>query len=150
MYKKTFLIYNFNIKSIKYNKKRFNSCIFYDYIVIGYGKGVDTMAKKEEKNKVGRPKLASPELIKDSWCKIGVSIVFIFVFLLCGIGNLTTRTPFEVLTFQNPNKMSASVLNSDDKTVVIPANKVEVIYPEDAPKRIINTDGIITRIIPIS
>ena len=32
------------------------------------------MAKKQDKNKVGRPKLADPELIKDSWCRIGASL----------------------------------------------------------------------------
>lgn len=108
------------------------------------------MAKKEEKNPVGRPRLADKELINDSWCKIGVGIAFIFVFLLCGIGTLTTRTPLEVLTFQNPNRMVASVANADDKTVVIPAQKVKVIYPESAPKRIINTDGTVTRVIPVN
>lgn len=106
------------------------------------------MAKKEEKNPVGRPRLADKELIKDSWCKIGVGIAFTFVFLICGIGVLTTRAPLQVITFQNPNRVVASVANADDKTVVIPAQKVKVIYPEKVEKRIINTDGTVTRIIP--
>ena len=105
------------------------------------------MAKKEDKNPVGRPRLADKELIKDSWCKIGVGIAFIFVFLICGIGVLTTRTPLQVITFQNPNKALASVAKTDD-TVIIPAKKVKVIYLEETSKRIINTDGTITRIIP--
>ena len=67
------------------------------------------MAKKEEKNPVGRPKLADSELIKDSWCKIAASLVIVFVLTICGLGVLTARTPLQVLTFQNPNKLQGSV-----------------------------------------
>ena len=74
------------------------------------------MAKKEEKNPVGRPKLADSELIKDSWCKIVASLVIVFVLTICGLGVLTARTPLQVLTFQNPNKLQGSV----SKTITCP------------------------------
>lgn len=98
------------------------------------------MAKKVEKNPVGRPKLADSELIKDSWCKIAYSLVIAFVLVISGVGILTTRTPLQVITFQNPNKVVGSVANADKKTIIIPAKKAE--------KRIINVDGTVTRIIP--
>ena len=106
------------------------------------------MLKKEEKNPVGRPKLADKELIKDSWCKIGVGVAFAFVFLICGIGVLTTRTPLDVLTFQNPNKIKGSAVSTAKYVRYIPANKVKVVYPERTITRKINADGTVTRIIP--
>ena len=42
------------------------------------------MAKKEEKNPVGRPKLADSELIKDSWCKIAASLVIVLYLQYAG------------------------------------------------------------------
>lgn len=96
----------------------------------------------EEKAKVGRPKLADSELIKDSWCRIATGLSFAFVFLICGVGILTTRTPLQVITFKNMNNVKASVVNVKEENVrVIPAKKVET--------RVINTDGTITRIIPV-
>lgn len=99
------------------------------------------MAKNTPKNPVGRPKLADPELIKDSWCKIAVSFAFIFVFLICGVGVLTTRTPLQVITFKNMNNAKASVASIKNQNVrIIPAKSAET--------RIINADGTVTRIIP--
>ena len=85
------------------------------------------MAKKEEKNPVGRPKLADSELIKDSWCKIAASLVIVFVLTICGVGVLTARTPLQVLTFQNTNKLQGSVAKTITYRKVIPASKVKVI-----------------------
>ena len=72
------------------------------------------MAKKEEKNPVGRPKLADSESIKKSWFMIGASLVIVFVLVVCGTGVLTSRTPLEVLTFK---KAKASVVRTDDITI---------------------------------
>jgi len=95
----------------------------------------------DEKAKVGRPKLADSELIKDSWCKIVASLSIVFVLVICGVGILTTRTPLQVLTFKNMDNVKASVANVKEENVrVIPAKKVET--------RIINPDGTVTRIIP--
>lgn len=99
------------------------------------------MAKMEEKAKVGRPKLADPELIKDSWCKIAASLSFVFVFAICGIGVLTARTPLQVITFKNMNNAKASVAS-------IKKDNVRVIPAKSAETRMINPDGTVTRIIP--
>lgn len=119
------------------------------------------MAKIEEKNPVGRPKLADEELIKDSWCRVGACLAIIFVLVICGVGVLTTRTPFQVLTAQDPNKAIASVIaTQQDPNVriikpnssvkIIPANKVQVkvIPAKSIPKRIIDANGNVTKIIP--
>ena len=98
------------------------------------------MAKKEEKNPVGRPKLADSELIKDSWCKIAASLVIVFVLTICGVGVLSARTPLQVLTFQNPNKLQGSVAKTITYRKVIPA--------EHAETKKINSDGTVTRVIP--
>lgn len=105
------------------------------------------MAKKEEKNPVGRPKLAASELIKDSWCKIAASLVIVFVLTICGVGVLTARTPLQV-TFQNPNKLQGSVAKTITYRKVIPASKVKVIPAEHAETKKINSDGTVTRVIP--
>lgn len=102
------------------------------------------MAKKlEEKAKVGRPKLADPELIKDSWYRIAASLSIVFVLVICGVGVLTTRTPLQVLTFQNADRLQGNVV------VVEKAKKnVRVIPAKKSETRIINADGTVTRIIP--
>ena len=47
------------------------------------------MAKKiEEKNPVGRPRLADAELIKDSWCRVGASLAIAFTFAISGISSI--------------------------------------------------------------
>lgn len=107
------------------------------------------MAKIEEKAKVGRPKLADPELIKDSWYKIASCLVVAIVMAICGIGVLTNRTPLEVLTFTNPNKVQANVANAKTVTV-IGAKRVEtkVIKPNKVVTKKIKTNGDVTYIIP--
>ena len=40
------------------------------------------MSKKEEKAKVGRPKLADKDLIKDSWCRIAASLSIVIVMII--------------------------------------------------------------------
>ncbi len=99
------------------------------------------MAKKEENNKVGRPKLASKELIKDSWFKIGACLSVVLVMSLCAVGVLTSRTPLQVLTFQNPNKIQANAKKSQD---------VKVIESKKATIKIIKPNGEVTYIIPVS
>lgn len=95
------------------------------------------MAKMEEKAKVGRPRLADPELIKDSWCKVAASLSIVFVLVMGGLGILTTQ----VITSKGLDNAKASVVNVKKKNVrVIPAKTAET--------RIINTDGTVTRIIP--
>ncbi len=95
------------------------------------------MAKTEEKAKVGRPRLADPELIKDSWYKVAASLSIVFVLVMGGLGILTTQ----VITSKGLDNTKASVVNIKKKNVrVIPAKKAET--------RIINTDGTVTRIIP--
>ncbi len=94
------------------------------------------MAKMEEKAKVGRPRLADPELIKDSWYKIAASLSIVLVLVMGGLGILTTQ----VITSKGLDNAKASVANVKKKNVrVIPAKASET--------RIINTDGTVTRII---
>ena len=66
------------------------------------------MAKKEEKAKVGRPKLADDPMKKDSLISIGLSLVIAFVLCVGGIGSMAGAKPWEVLTV-GFNDMSASV-----------------------------------------
>ncbi len=121
------------------------------------------MAKKiEEKNPVGRPKLADAELIKDSWCRVGASLAIALVLVVCGTGVLTSRTPFEVLTFRNPSKVQGNVatvteydpnvkiIKANSSVKVIPASKstVRVIPARGIPKRIIDVNGNVTKVIP--
>lgn len=105
------------------------------------------MAKKQEKNPVGRPKLAEPELIKKAWCQIAVSLLFVFVFVISGMSTLTSKTPLRLLTFTKADKLQGNVNNIKYRRN-IPANKTNVIYLDKEEKRIINTDGTITRVIP--
>lgn len=106
------------------------------------------MAKKEEKAKVGRPKLAEPELIKKAWCQIAVSLLFVFVFVISGMSTLTSKTPLQLLTFTKTDKLQGNVINTVKYRRNIPANKTKVIYLDKEEKRIINADGTITRVIP--
>ena len=108
------------------------------------------MAKKQEKSKVGRPKLADPELIKDSWCRIGASLSIALVMAISFIGIMTDRTPFQVLTFQNTDKLKGSVSEQKD-TVIIDAkslNNTKIIKAKKVTQKIINTNGEVTYIIP--
>lgn len=93
---------------------------------------------KEEKNKVGRPKLAEPELIKDSWIKVGSSLFVALVMALCGAGILTSGTPFKI---ESLNKAQASVTKVD-------SSKVKIIKANRLTKRIIKPNGEIKYIIP--
>lgn len=110
------------------------------------------MAVKEEKTKVGRPKLADKELIKDSWCRIGASLAIVLVLVVCGVGMLTTRTPFQVLTFQNPADMQGNVINvknNSNTRIIYPTSvkRVRVIPAKKTIKRVIDANGNVTRII---
>ena len=114
------------------------------------GQEVDSMAKKQDKNKVGRPKLADPELIKDSWCRISASLSIALVMAISFIGIMTDRTPFQVLTFQNTDKLKGSVSEQKD-TVIIDAkslNNTKIIKAKKVTQKIINTNGEVTYIIP--
>ncbi|MEE0700136.1 MAG: hypothetical protein U0M66_06105 [Bacilli bacterium] len=106
--------------------------------------------KKEDKAKVGRPKLAEPELIKDSWCRIASCSVISIVMLVCAIGIITNRTPFQVLTFQNPYEVQASVGNVNNVRTINPKTlgNSRTIPAKRAEKRIINANGEVTRVIP--
>ena len=130
------------------------------------------MAKIEEKAKVGRPKLADEELIKDSWCRVASCIAIVLVMTVCGIGVLTARTPWQVLTFQKVDNLSGSVAELRDPNTkiidveslnnsrVIAAKKISkriinsdenssrTIAAKKVTKRIVNTDGTVTRVIP--
>lgn len=110
------------------------------------------MNNKDEKVKVGRPKLADEELIKDSWCRVGASLAIALVLAVCGIGVLTTRTPLQVLTFKESSLVQANVSNiSNNHNVrIIRASKAEnvrVIPARKLTKRIIDANGNVTRII---
>lgn len=114
------------------------------------------MAKKiEEKNPVGRPRLADAELIKDSWCRVGASLAIAFTFAISGIGVLTARTPFEVLTFRNPSKIQGNVANVESNTettdgsiVLSDGRTVKIVPAKKIPKRVIDTKGNVKKIIP--
>ncbi len=93
---------------------------------------------KEEKNKVGRPKLAEPELIKDSWIKVGSSLFVALVMALCGAGILTSGTPFKI---ESLNKIQGNVSNVD-------SSKVRVIKANKVTKKIIKPNGQVKYIIP--
>ena len=93
------------------------------------------MAKIEEKAKVGRPKLADSELVKDSWCRIVSCLAIAFVMIICGVGILTNRTPMEVVAFRQVGNAKASVATKKVVTV-IGAKHVEtkVLKPQDINK----------------
>lgn len=114
------------------------------------------MAKKiEEKNPVGRPRLADAELIKDSWCRVGASLAIALVLTVCGIGVLTTRTPLEVLTPNNPSKIKGNVAEATNSTdsydplsVSTSKGTIRFIPAKKASKRVIDANGNVTKIIP--
>ena len=93
------------------------------------------MAKIEEKAKVGRPKLADPELVKDSWCRIASCLAIALVLVICGVGELTCRTPLEVVAFRQPESAKATVAKKKVVTV-LGAKHVEtkVIKAQDINK----------------
>ena len=95
------------------------------------------MAKMEEKAKVGRPRLADPELIKDSWYRVAASLSIVLMLVMGGLGILTAQ----ITTSKGLDNAKASVVSVKKKNVrVIPAKTAET--------RIINVDGTVTRIIP--
>ena len=88
------------------------------------------MAKIEEKAKVGRPKLAEPELVKDSWCRVASCLAIALVLIVCGVGVLTNRTPLEVVAFRQPESAKATVAKRKVVTVLGARNvETKVIAP---------------------
>lgn len=112
------------------------------------------MAKNIEKSKVGRPKLADQELIKDSWYKVAACLSIALVLAICCVGVLTARTPWQVITFQNAKDLSGLVAKAQDPNVRIISvdslNNERVVEPKASEKRIISVDGTVTRIIPVN
>lgn len=111
------------------------------------------MSKKEEKAKVGRPKMADRELIKDSWYKIGACLSVVFVMSVCGAGVLTSKTPLEIITFGGINKLKGTVEEvkvTENKVVTLDQEDLnnEVIEAKKATKKVISTDGTVTYYIP--
>lgn len=108
------------------------------------------MSKKEEKAKVGRPKLADKDLIKDSWCRIAASLSIVIVMIICGVGVLTTRTPWQVLTFKSSDNLKANVVSANNVKDSNSKNNdnVKIIKAKKVTTKIIGTDGKITYIIP--
>lgn len=109
------------------------------------------MAKFEEKAKVGRPKLAEPELIKESWFSIGACLFVAVVMVVCGTHSLTGKTP---LDFIKSSKLQGNVSEvpvtrvikvSDDSVKV-----VRVVKPEQKEYRQIKPNGEVTRVIPMN
>lgn len=113
------------------------------------------MAKNEEKAKVGRPKLADPELIKESWNKIFACSSIAFVMAICGAGVLTGRTPWQIMTFQNPYKVQGNVANvntnkSTGNVKIIDVkdlNNTTVIKAKKTRTRIVKPNGEVSYII---
>lgn len=100
------------------------------------------MAKMEEKAKVGRPKLAEPELLKESWISIAACLVVALVMAVCGAGVLTGNSVKTLLSSNDSSKLQGSVVK------VIPAKKATVIPAKKVSKKIIGTDGKVTYVIP--
>lgn len=100
------------------------------------------MAKKEEKAKVGRPKLAEPELIKESWISIAACLVVALVMVICGAGVLTGGKVFDSFLSNEPSKLQGSAVK------VIPAQEVTVIPAKKVSKKVIGTDGTVSYVIP--
>lgn len=96
------------------------------------------MAKIEEKAKVGRPKLADPELIKDSWCKVASCLAVALVLTICGVGVLTNRTPLEVVAFKQPDNYKATIAERKVVTVIGAKNvETKVIKAAQAETKVI-------------
>lgn len=101
------------------------------------------MAKKEEKAKVGRPKLAEPELLKESWISIAACLVVALVMTVCGAGVLTGNSVRDLVALKgDASKLQGSVVK------VIPAKKAKVIPAKKVSQKIIGTDGKVTYVIP--
>ncbi len=102
------------------------------------------MAKKQEKSKVGRPKLADGKTMNDAYISVALSIAIMLVLSLSGTSALTGRTLWQLLTFQNPNRVSASVVKAKNvkttRTINSEKNVTRIIYP----------DGTVQKIIPAS
>lgn len=98
--------------------------------------------KKEEALKVGRPKLADKELLKDSWIKVSASLALAFVV---GTAGVLTMVPTS-----NVKDLKGSVALNKRNVRVIEAKKTSVrkISATKTPKRIINSNGTVTRVIP--
>ena len=109
------------------------------------------MAKFEEKAKVGRPKLADSELIKDSWFNIGSCLVVALVMVVCGTHSLTGVTPLDLIKSSklqgNASEVAINrVIKVSDDSVKI----VRVIKPEQKEYKMIKPNGEVTRVIPIN
>lgn len=102
------------------------------------------MAKKDEKSKVGRPKLADDKTKKDAYISVALSVAIMLVLSLSGTSTLTGRTPWQLLTFQNPNKISGNVAKAKD------VKTTRNIDSEKTITRIIYPDGTVQKIIPSS
>ena len=108
------------------------------------------MARKEEKAKVGRPKLAEPELIKESWVNIGACFVVALVMVLCGSFALSGAKISDLISLNGTSKLQGNVASIVPvrNVTVIPAQKATVIPAKKVAKRIISTDGEVTYVIP--
>ena len=108
------------------------------------------MARFEEKAKVGRPKLADSELIKESWINIGSCLVVALVMVVCGTHSLTGITPLDLI---KASKFKANVSEVTINRVIKVADDgvkiVRVIKPEQKEHRVIKPNGEVTRIIPV-
>lgn len=109
------------------------------------------MAKFEEKAKVGRPKLADSEMVKDSWFSIGACLVVALVMVVCGTHSLTGKTPLDLLKSNklqgNASKVTVTrVIKVADDSVKV----VRVIKPEQKEYKVIKPNGEVTRVIPIN
>lgn len=109
------------------------------------------MAKFEEKAKVGRPKLADPELIKESWYNIGACLVVALVMVVCGMNALTGKTPLDLI---KGNKLQGNVSEVTKTRVIKVADNdikiVKVIKPKRQTQKIIKPNGETSLIIPIN
>lgn len=113
------------------------------------------MAMIEEKAKVGRPKLAEPELIKDSWQNIASCLVVALVMFVCGTFALANVNVIDFISIASTSKLQGSVANVNKATVVpvnnvevIPAQETKVIAAKKTVTKVIKTNGEVSYIIP--
>ena len=110
------------------------------------------MAKIEEKAKVGRPKLAEPELIKDSWKNIASCLVVALVMVVCGSFTLAGVNIMDFVSIASTNKLQGNLANITvvpaNKVEVIPANKSKVIPAKKTVTKVIKTNGEVSYRIP--
>lgn len=108
------------------------------------------MARFEEKAKVGRPKLADSELVKESWVSIGACLVVALVMVVCGTHSLTGKTP---LDFIKSSKLQGNVSEVTINRVIKVADSgvkiVRVIEPDQKEYKAIKPNGEVTRVIPV-